>query len=151
VVVGAAPVENVNEARGVRDFLGRYARWSVMQRKAVGPAAHAAQALLNPVLLGTAGLAAAPSPRAAGALAAICAAKIAVDGASARLLRPGGFGLAALAVVPAKDLLFGFAWAHGLFHDEVCWRGNRLRVLDGTRLVPVEEPAEEPLAGSAEA
>lgn len=27
------------------------------------------------------------------------------------------------------------AWVHGLLHDEVDWRGNRLRVGPGTRLL----------------
>ncbi|HTN53844.1 MAG TPA: ceramide glucosyltransferase [Anaeromyxobacter sp.] len=150
VVVGRTPVMNVNEDRRVRDFFGRYARWGVMQRKLVGTPLYAAQVVLNPVLLAAAGAVAAPAGRGLAALGAICAAKAAIDGASARLLRPGGFRLRALALVPVKDLIFGAAWAHGLVRDEVDWRGNRLRVLPGSRLAPVEPDAPEAL-GAAEA
>lgn len=71
-----------------------------------------------------------------GALAAFvatCALKALVDERSARRLRPNGFRLAQLAAVPLKDLLFGAAWAYGLVRRDVTWRGNRLRVLAGTR------------------
>jgi ceramide glucosyltransferase len=146
VVMGRAPVVNVNEARGVKEFWGRYARWSVMQRKMVGTPVYAAQVMLNPVLLGGLGLATARDGRALAAFGLVCAAKIAVDGASARLLRPGGFGLTKLLLVPVKDVIFGAAWLHGLVSDEVDWRGNRLRVLRGTRLAPANDRAEAALA-----
>ena len=55
------------------------------------------------------------------------------------MLRGRGFGLAALAT-PVADLIVAAAWAAGLFRSEVTWRGNRLSVLEGTRLAPVPEP-----------
>jgi ceramide glucosyltransferase len=137
VVLARTPVVNVNEHRGLRDFYGRYARWSVMQRKAVGTPVYVSQLLLNPLLLGAFGLAAHPSGVALLSFLGLCTAKAAVDGANGRLLRREGFSLLDLALVPAKDLLFGAAWLHGLLRDEVVWRGNRLRVLPGTRLAPV--------------
>ena len=42
-------------------------------------------------------------------------------------------------VVPAvllKDLLLFVTWAYGLFARSVDWRGTRLRVRAGSRLVP---------------
>ena len=42
--------------------------------------------------------------------------------------------------MPAKDLVFGFAWAWGLVRSDVDWRGNRLRVLPGTRIDPESLP-----------
>jgi ceramide glucosyltransferase len=137
VVLARTPVVNVNEQRDLSDFYGRYARWSVMQRKAVGTPVYVSQLLLNPLLLGALGLAASPSGAALVTFLGLCAAKAAVDGANGRLLRRGGFPLSDLLLVPAKDLLFGAAWLHGLLRDEVVWRGNRLRVLPGTRLAPI--------------
>lgn len=142
VVLARTPVVNVNERRGLADFYGRYARWSVMQRKAVGMPLYLAQGLLNPVLLATAGLVISPSARSLAVAAGIVTAKALVDGANGRVLRAGGFGLAELALVPAKDLLFAAAWLRGLVRDEVVWRGTRLRVLPGTHLVPVRADAE---------
>lgn len=137
VVVARTPVENVNEARAVRAFLERYVRWSVMQRKLVGTPTFAAQAVLNPVLLGAAGLAAGRDPRALAAFLLVCAAKIALDAANGRCLRPGGFALRHLLLVPLKDLAFGAAFLQGFLSDEVEWRGHRLRVLTGSVLEPV--------------
>jgi len=148
VAIAAEPVENVSQERSVGEFLSRYARWAVLQRRAVGPVVHAGQILLNPVLLALAGLAAGPSVAALVLLAAACLAKAKIDGASARLLRPGGFRPWQLLLVPAKDLVFALAWLHGLLSDSVSWRGNRLRVLAGTRLAlpKTESGREETLA-----
>ncbi|BDG09325.1 glycosyltransferase [Anaeromyxobacter paludicola] len=135
VAVARRPVRNVSQRRSVADFFSRYQRWSVLQRALAGPALHAAQGLLNPTLLATGAAALAPCPRTLGALAAVAAARALHDEGCARLLRGRGYGLAA-AAAPVKDLVLGAAWAHGLFAREVVWRGNRLRVLPGSRLEP---------------
>lgn len=141
VVVARTPVRNVSASRSLSDFSARYRRWGVIQRQAAGALPYAGMALLNPVLLATLGAALAPGVASAGALAATCGAKIALDGVAARLLRPGGFRARQLAVVPVKDLVFGTAWAVGLFRREVNWRGNRIVVGPGTRIEPLPSPA----------
>jgi len=146
VAVSPHPVVNVNRDRRLRDFWGRYARWSVLQRKLVGAPAYAAQLVLDPVLLALVGLLARPEAQALAAFGLVCALKIAVDAASARALRPGGFPLWQLALIPVKDLLFGAALIQGFFTDEVEWRGHRLRVLRGTRLAPAPEGVEPAVA-----
>jgi ceramide glucosyltransferase len=150
VALARTPVLNVSERRGLRDFYARYARWSVMQRKAAGTPLYVAQVLLNPVLLAALGLAAWPSATALLTFLGLCVAKAAVDGANGRLLRRGGFLLSDLLLVPAKDLVFGAAWLHGLLRDEVVWRGNRLKVLPGTRLAPaLPRAGGDPLGAAA--
>lgn len=136
VAVARSPVENVSQRRSVPEFFARQQRWSVLQRASVGPALHAAQGLLNPTLLAASAAALDPTPRKLAALAAVAAARSLHDCACARMLRRRGYGLAA-AAAPVKDLVLAAAWAHGLFAREVVWRGNRLRVLPGTRLEPV--------------
>jgi ceramide glucosyltransferase len=136
VAVGPRPIRNVSQRRSVADFAARYRRWSVLQRQAVGPLVYAAQVLLNPVLVASVAAAVARTPLALGLLAGTCAAKMAVDGASARALRPGGFPLRQLALVPAKDLVVGGAWLYGLVRRDVAWRGTRLVVERGTRIAP---------------
>jgi len=138
IEVAHQPIQNVSARRSLGDFAGRYRRWGVLQRQMVGRRVYVAQAVLNPILLATLGAAAAPSPRAAASLAAVCVAKTALDGAAARALRPRGFALRHLALVPLKDVVFGLAWLHGLVRRDVIWRGTRLRVLPGTR---IEAPA----------
>jgi ceramide glucosyltransferase len=136
VAVGPRPIHNVSERRSVREFAARYARWSVLQRQAVGPLVYSAQALLNPVLLASAGTVVQPTLSSLGLLATTCAAKAALDGASARALRPCGFRVRQLALVPAKDLVIGAAWMWGLLRRDVAWRGTRLVVRRGTRIDP---------------
>ncbi len=151
VAVGRLPIENVSAGRTVGEFAARYQRWSVLQRQAVGPWVYASMALLNPVLLAAIAVAVAPCAAGLCALAGACVAKTALDGAAARALRPGGFGLGQLAMVPVKDLVFGVAWAYGLVRRDVEWRGSRLRVLPGTRLErqPAGGPAERVPVASA--
>lgn len=149
VAIGRTPVTNVNERRGLGDFFGRYARWSVMQRKAVGTPLYLAQVLLNPVLVGLLGLAASTTFTGLAVFLGVGAVKAAIDGANGRLLRRGGFPLSDLMLVPAKDLLFGAAWVRGLLRDEVLWRGNRLRVLAGTRLAPAPTRADDDVLEAA--
>ena len=134
VAVARTPVRNVSTSRSVRDFSARYRRWGVIQRHAAGRLPYAGLALLNPVLLAALGLATAPGATSLGALAATCGAKIVLDGAAARALRPGGFRVRQLALVPLKDLVFGTAWVVGLFRSQVAWRGNRIVVGPGTRI-----------------
>lgn len=145
VMVARRPVLNVNRDRRLRDFWGRYARWSVLQRQILGGPTYAAQLLLNPVLLALVGFALAPGTGSLLGFALVCAAKIATDAGSARALRPGGFPLRQLVLIPVKDLVFGAAELQAFFTDEVEWRGTRLRVLPGSRLAPVE-PVEESVA-----
>ncbi|MGB8930804.1 MAG: glycosyltransferase [Anaeromyxobacteraceae bacterium] len=149
VVLARTPVVNVNEQRRVADFYGRYARWSVMQRKAVGLPIYLSQLMLNPILLGLLGLAARPSPAALLAFLALCAVKTAIDGASGRLLRGAGFFPADLLLVPVKDVIFGAAWLHGLLRDDVVWRGKRLRVRRGTWVSPLPSSGRPPAFGAA--
>ncbi len=145
VVMASLSVENVSRRRSARDFLRRYQRWSVIHRQAVGPYVYAAQALLNPLCVALCGLALHPSVMALGGVGACGALKIAYDTAALRALRGRGVPLLAVAASPAKDLLLGAAWVHGLLRREVEWRSNKLRVLPGTILQRprTAEPAPE--------
>lgn len=134
VVVAHRPIVNVSVSRDLSDFTARYARWAVLQRAMTGRLVHLGQGLLNPVMLGAAAVAAEASPATALALGGICAAKMGIDGACGRALRPGGFRARQLALVPVKDLLFGLAWARAFWRSDVVWRGHRIRVLQGTRV-----------------
>ncbi len=141
VVIASRPVESVSCSRTVGSFVARYARWAVLHRQAVGPTLYAAQVLLNPILVAAAALAAAPGRATLAAFAVVCALKALADELAARRLRPNGFRLRQLAAVPLKDLLFGAAWAYGFVRREVTWRGNRLRVLAGTRVAAPADAA----------
>lgn len=138
VAIAHRPVEGVSATRSVRAFVARYARWAVLHRQAAGPVLYAAEVVLNPILFAAAALAAAPGRAAFGAFAVACGLKALADQLAARRLRPNGFRLWQLLAVPLKDLLIGAAWVYGLVRSDVTWRGNRLRVLAGTRVAALD-------------
>jgi ceramide glucosyltransferase len=147
VALASSPVQNFSAHKSVAEFASRYRRWAVLQRQSVGRIAYGGLVLSNPVLLSAAALAALPTPGALAGFAGICAVKIVLDASTARALRPGGFRAAQLWAVPLKDLVFGGAWACGLLRSDVAWRGNRIRVGRGTRIVST--PTSEALGASA--
>lgn len=144
VVVARTPVVNVSRDQAVAGFLGRFRRWSVIQRRAVGRPIYAAQLLLHPSMLALAACAAAPRVSAALAAAAVVGAKAALDASSIRALAGRRLGARDVPALLLKDFVLWWAWAFGLVKSEVTWRGKRLRVLDGTRLVPVAAPLPVP-------
>ena len=148
-------VDVVDERRGVRDFLSRHLRWSRMRRR-IAPAAYLGEPLLNPAAwllalglaaaAGAATQALAPVPAAlagAGAVAGV-AVKIAADAALLRRLRGSRPRLARLLWIPVKDALIAGVWLAGAFRRTVAWRGHRLRLGAGSRILP--SPAAAPAA-----
>jgi ceramide glucosyltransferase len=139
VEIGRRPIRNVSERRTFLDFVGRYRRWGVLQRQAAGPVVYACGALLNPVLLAATATAFSRTPWALGVLAGACVLKAALDGAAGKALRPQGFRLRQLALVPMKDIVLGAVWAYCFIRRDVAWRGTRIVVEHGTR---IEMPAQ---------
>jgi ceramide glucosyltransferase len=137
VAVASRPIVNLSRDRSVRDFYDRYQRWSVIHRQAIPRLAYGAQALLNPLPIALGAVAVAPSLVAAALFGGLVALKIAIDNLCARRLRTRGFGLRVLIAVPLKDLVLAWVWARAYSLNHVVWRGNRLRVARGTRLVSV--------------
>jgi ceramide glucosyltransferase len=153
VAILTSPVLNVAVRRTVASFFQRYVRWSVIHRTAVTLPTYLSQALLNPwpLLVCAAVLDPSSVTLAAGALG--LGLKAAVDVSAARALRCGSLGARAVAAGAVKDLLLFVAWCNGLVSRSVRWRGNRLRVTSGSRLVrPVgieldSSPKPQPVAG----
>lgn len=144
VKVARTPVFNVSLKKRVGDFFKRYVRWSVIHHSSVGTLTYLAQGLLNPVPLALLSAVLEPGVPAFAALAAVALTKALIDVTVFRLLRPEPVSWRTVPAVLLKDTLLFVAWCNGLFSRTVDWRGNRLRVLPGTRLAPVEAPA--PLA-----
>ncbi|RYZ38101.1 MAG: glycosyl transferase [Myxococcaceae bacterium] len=137
VVLARSPVFNVSLRKSVDAFFQRYLRWSVIHRTAVSPGTYVAQALLNPVPLAVLGALMHPSALTGLAALAVVLGKVWVDVAVFRALRPQPVGWRAAPAVLVKDALLFVAWWHGAFRRTVDWRGTRLRVVSGTRLVPL--------------
>ena len=144
VVVARTPVFNVSLRKSVKAFFQRYLRWSVIHRTAVSPSTYLAQSLLNPAPLAVLGALLAPSPTTGMVAMAVVLGKVAVDLATCRALRAEALPWDAVPGVLVKDALLFAAWWHGVFFRTVDWRGTKLRVAPGTRLVPARAPASVP-------
>ncbi len=140
VAIARRPVLNVATHRSVRSFVQRYLRWGVIHRTAVSLPTSLAQALLNPWPLTLLALAFTPTREALWASVSVFCLKAAIDLSAARRLGCGPLRLEAIAAVAVKDLVLFATWSHGLVSRTVEWRGNRLRVGPGSRLVAEPHP-----------
>jgi ceramide glucosyltransferase len=137
VVVARHPIMNVSHRRSARDFVERYTRWSIMQRKIVGTGWYTAQLVLNPVPFALAAVLIEPERHALAGLLMCGASKVALECLAIRAFRGRAIATRCLIALPLKDMLLLYAWLAGLMRSEIRWRGNRMLVLDGTRLAPV--------------
>ena len=124
-------------------------RWSVIHRTAIRFPTYLAESLLNPIPLAVIGFALRPSSGAAVTLVACAVLKPTLDAVAFSRLRREMFSWQAFGVVWVKDLLLFLTWVHGLFARTVVWRGNRLRVCSGSRLVPLVASAPTVASGFA--
>jgi ceramide glucosyltransferase len=135
VVMASGAVVNLVRDRDVSGFVDRYGRWAVLHRQAVGLPTFCAQLLLNPTLLAAVGFLLWSTQWTALALVDAILFRAVLDAAAGAVLgRP--FTLAEIAATPLRDACLGVAWTNGLLTDRVSWRGNRLRVGAGTKLLP---------------
>ena len=137
VAVSSLPVWNIAVEKSVGHFFRRYLRWSIIHRTAIRFPTYLAESLLNPIPLAVIGFALRPSSGAAVTLVACAVLKPTLDAVAFSRLRREMFSWQAFGVVWVKDLLLFLTWVHGLFARTVVWRGNRLRVRSGSRLVPL--------------
>lgn len=135
VVITRLPVLNVARRRTVGDFGRRYIRWSVIHRTAISITTYASQGLLNPAPLAWLAWLFNPSELFAWSALGVTVAKALLDFASASILRGHLMAVRALFAVPLKDFLLFIAWLNGWFARTVNWRGTRLKVTTGSRLV----------------
>jgi ceramide glucosyltransferase len=124
-------IENVTGALSVEAFLRRHLRWSMLRIR-LRPGAFLLEPLTAPLAL---------LPAALVGLGAWGAAWV---GALLLLRDVGGWvalrgwrrAWVPALLAPARDLLMLWVWARTPAEREVSWRGNRVLVVEGTRLVP---------------
>lgn len=135
VAVARTPVLNVSVKRPVSGFWNRYKRWSVIHRTSVSTGTYLAQTMLNPWPLAAIGFLLAPSPLTFAGMLAIMALKVIADATAALYMRRGWMGLWLFWSIPVKDALLFVSHVMGFFNQYVMWRGNKLKVMPGSRLV----------------
>jgi ceramide glucosyltransferase len=151
VEVACTPVYNVSQRKSVTAFFKRQLRWSITQQTCLPRVAYVAQTALNPVPWAVLGALVSPSWLSLGVLGGVTLFKVLTDVAVFSMLRPEPTPWRAAPAVLLKDALLFVTWVNGLFRRTVDWRGNKLRVLPGSQLVPpaahLPYPApEQPLA-----
>lgn len=137
-------IETLNAKRTVRDFVARHVRWNQMRRR-ISPWMYLCEPLLNPglwlVLLLALESLGARSPvvllLALGGLVVKCA----IDTLQMLRMR-GAFDYRDLVWVLVKDLLVSGIWAIGGVRRTVRWRGNLMRIGEGSRLLPAQRSGE---------
>ncbi|XXF80488.1 ceramide glucosyltransferase [Myxococcaceae bacterium GXIMD 01537] len=150
VVMARTPVFNVSQDKSLGAFFRRYLRWSIIHHTAVSPLTSLAHQLLNPVPLTLLGALLHPTRASLAVAAAVTLGKVALDVAVFRLLRREPISWRAFPAVLLKDGFLLVAWAQAFFNRTVDWRGTKLRVTTGTRLVPIAPAAEQALPAREE-
>ncbi|MBI3182091.1 MAG: glycosyltransferase [Myxococcales bacterium] len=145
IVVAHGTVVNVSCRRSIKDFYRRYSRWEVIHRSVVQPTTYLGEALLNPTPLALIAAALNPTWWVVATAALVGGVKALVDAMAVRAMRGRRLYFKELAALPLRDVLLFVAWVVGLVRETVDWRGNRLRVCTGSRLLPgISEEAESP-------
>jgi ceramide glucosyltransferase len=128
------PVQNIQVHQSFRQFWGRHTRWAMIRFRVIFPIV-LGEPVLNPIFLALIAALLNPSlPWGWGLFAAVAALTTAATQVCAILARGKGFKAWHLLLVPLRDLIFFAAWVRGGTMRWVNWRGNRLLVLDKTRL-----------------
>jgi ceramide glucosyltransferase len=140
VVISGEAVDAVSVYRGVRQFLSRHARWNRM-RFSIAGAAYPLEILANPFFL--------LLPLMAGSgvsVESLCVAglvavfKSSLDAAMHALVG-APVRLREIALGPVRDLLAAGIFFSAFFSRKVEWRGRRLRISRGSRLIPMDAEA----------
>jgi ceramide glucosyltransferase len=138
IVVDNYLINNENQYWGVRRFLNRHTRWAKLRWKIGGPR-YLTELLANPVFLAFLPLTWSGFTGPAMTLA-LCAAMLKIAGDRHLGIQTGASTHPfAYLLVPVKDLIIGVLWFVPLLSDTVLWRGNRYRIVQDSRLLPVPE------------
>ena len=138
IAVARTVIDNRLGALSLRDAASRHLRWARI-RRAMNPAAFAAEILLSPVAVALAGALALRTPAAFALLAAAAALKVALDGAALASLG-SSIDVSLPAVSMLRDLGAAALWPAAWVGRSVTWRGRPLRI--GARTL-LESPAAE--------
>jgi ceramide glucosyltransferase len=135
VLISPDPVDSISCSWGLKRFVNRHLRWATIRRHA-SPTKYAAEILSNPILLSLVYWGVHRNQDAFALALGACALKVLLDMGAAITM-----GAAAswfhYTLVPGKDLIIALLWFVPFLRRTVNWRGNRMRIADDTRLMPL--------------
>lgn len=152
VAISPHVLTTVNRGWTLERFANRHVRWAQMRRRLCLPA-YLGELLFNPIAwiflaaCALAGSGGRLEARTAALWAAAIGLKCGADAVLSSRLRGRPERLSHLFLIPGKDLLMAAVWCVGAFRRTVDWRGNRLRIESGSRLV-LEPGMDESLVGA---
>lgn len=135
VVIARTPVFNVSERRSLGGFFNRYRRWSVIHRTAIPTITFVGQALLNPWPVAMIGFLLWPNQWTFLATVAILINKAITDIGANVVFTNKPLGPKAFLLIAVKDAMLFVTHMNAVFSRTVVWRGNKLQVQKGSRLV----------------
>lgn len=135
-------VENRNVSCTVARTLERHTRWSKMRRALHGPG-FAAEPLLTPLLVATAGALVAPGKATAALLAGVCVFQTAGALLAVRVLRGRWMAWRYLPLEVVRSYVVLLCWARACISRRIDWRGHAFTLRPGTVIVPVSEAPEQ--------
>lgn len=145
VVLSAHRLESVSAERSLKEFFQRQIRWSQMRRR-LFPALYLFEPLQSPspwllIALALVLLETPPFETETWSLGIVLGLlmRVGSDAAIARALRGAPLRPLDHAAMLLKDILLLGIWAVGALRRTVLWRGNRMRIARGSRLLPVQE------------
>lgn len=153
VHLSALTVQNINRYTSLRAFVSRHGRWLKM-RAVIHVPGHLVDPFANPTLFSL--LLAIASKFSLPYVALHLGTLVYKSQCDRQLMRRlRGSAPSALAMIPvtqARDLLLTVLWVYACFSRTTVWRGERLRMGQGSRLYPVNPPAQgQPLPTSSPA
>jgi ceramide glucosyltransferase len=128
-------VENRNVVCSVARTIERHTRWAKM-RRSLSPTAFFAEPVLTPIVVASAGVAAAPCRVTAVLLAAVCVAQTACALLAVRLLRGRGLALWYAPLEIARSYVTLLCWAFAWTSRRIAWRGHPCSLRRGSVIVP---------------
>jgi ceramide glucosyltransferase len=135
-------VENRNVVCTVSRTLERHTRWSKMRRALYSPG-FAAEPILTPLLVASAGALVAPGRATAALLAAVCVFQTAIALLAVRVLRGRWMAWRYLPLEVVRSYVLLLCWARACVSRRIDWRGHAFTLKRGTVIVPVADAAEQ--------
>jgi ceramide glucosyltransferase len=140
VAISPHVLTTVNSGWTLERFANRHVRWAQMRRRLCAPAFLGELFFYPVVWVALAACALAISgerlqARTAAFWISAVALKCGADALLSSRLRGRRERLSHVLLIPCKDLLMAGIWCVGAFRRTVDWRGNRLRIESGSRLV----------------
>jgi ceramide glucosyltransferase len=139
-------VENRNVACTVARTIERHTRWAKL-RRSLSPAAFAAEPVLTPIVVASAGVLAAPCKLTASVLAAVCLLQTACALLAVRLLRGRALAWWYAPLEIARSYVTLLCWAFACVSRRIAWRGHPFSLGRGSVIVPDATPRSNGRAG----